>query len=36
MSDMGKPICDRSIAIIQIDLTVRVVWVHLYGIDLSQ
>ena len=36
MCVIGTPIWDRSIPIIQIDLSVCVVWVHLYGIDLLQ
>ena len=36
MCGMGTPIWDRSIPIMQIDLSVCVVWVHLYGIDLFQ
>ena len=36
MCVIGAPICDRFIPIMQIDLSVCVLLVHLYGIDLSQ
>ena len=33
MCAIGTPICDRSIPIMQIDLSVCVLYVHLYGIQ---
>ena len=36
MCVIGTPICDRSIPIMQIDLSVCVLLVHLNGIDVSQ
>ena len=35
MCGIGKPIWDRSIPIMQTELSLCVVWVHLYGLDLS-
>ena len=35
MCGTGTPIWDRSIPIMQIDISVCVVWVYLYGIYLS-